>query len=627
MIEQSKLRNVAIIAHVDHGKTTLVDAFMKQSNLFRDNQSEMQEDMILDSGDLEREKGITIKAKNIAIRYKDYKINVIDTPGHADFGGEVERTLNMASGCVILVDAQEGVMPQTKFVLKKAFDLGLKVIVVINKIDKKHASVDKVRSKVEDLFLTLAQNDEQLQFPVYYAIGREGKVFEQMPEGDLTQPNSTTGNIQPLLDAIVEYLPAPKGEIDGSFRMQISSLEFDPHLGRYLIGRVDRGTIKPGVSVSVVNFDDKKVTATGRVEKLLVREGLEFAETDQAGAGEIVAISGVESTAIGSTLCISSDIDPLPAIEISKPSVKIKFEANSSPFVGREGKYVTMKQLQQRLDKEKDLNISLEITKSDGAAYYVAGRGELQLAILIEELRREGFEFQIRRPEVIFKEVDGQKLEPLEELVIDAPEEYVGAITQAVSSRKAEMVNMETENGQVRFTYKIVTRNLLGLRGELMTLTKGNAVVNSYIIDYVPFSGAIEVYRKGVLVSSETGTAMGYSLNTIQERGDLIIEPGTEVYEGMIIGINKYDDDIEVNPCKDRQKSNVRMSRAQINLVNLKQIHPMTLESAITFINDDEILEITPQNIRLRKAILQESMRRRAERMGERGIDDPMFGK
>ena len=619
MIDQSKIRNIAIIAHVDHGKTTLVDGFLKQSHIFRDNQDEMNQQMILDSGDLEREKGITIKAKNISITYGEYKINIVDTPGHADFGGEVERTLNMADGCLLLVDAQEGPMPQTKFVLKKAFELGLKPIVVINKIDKKFSNPKKVLNLVTDLFLNLATEDYQLDFPVFYAIAREGKVWAEMPQevqdaldkgmgDDFIAPEAT---IKPLLDAIVEYIPHPVGNKAEPLQMLISSLEYDTYQGRMLVGKVRRGTVRVGDSVVVLNGDKQE---PGRVKNLYTREGLTLVPVNEIVAGDIAIVVGIDSTAIGGTLCISSKLEALPKIKISEPTVQIKFEANTSPLVGKEGKFVTAKQLQQRLDKEAETNISLKITKGDGGAYYVAGRGELQLTILIETLRREGYEFQIRRPEVLMIEEEGKKMEPLEELTIDVPEAYNGAVTSTLSERRVEMINMEIENGHSRFTYKILTRNLLGLRNVLINLTKGNLVMNSFMLGYVPYTVQPEMYRKGVLISTDAGVAMGYSLNTIQERGELIVEPGSAVYEGMILGINKYDDDLDVNPVKERAKSGVRMKHDEITQTSLKSIKTLTLEFALVFIGGDEILEVTPQNLRLRKAYLTKNERNWSKR-------------
>lgn len=609
-IDITKLRNIAIIAHVDHGKTTLVDAFLKQSHLFRDNQMEMSQEQILDTGELEREKGITIRAKNVAIRYKDYKINIIDTPGHADFGGEVERTLNMADGCLLIVDAQEGPMPQTEFVLKKAMELGLKTIVVINKIDKKFANVPKVENKLHDLFLKLATKVEQLDFPVMYAVAREGKVFETMPAGDLTQANATEGNLQLLLQEIVEFFPCPSGDINKPLQIQISSLDHDNHLGRYLIGRIFEGTVKLNDSVVIINGPEVGAKKeTGRIKKLMVKEGLDFVEVDSAQAGDIVGITGIDSSAIGGTICHIGEEFPMPQIKISPPAVKIKFEANSSPLVGKEGKFVTATQLAQRLETEKINNISLKISNADGGGYYVSGRGELQLSILIETLRREGYEFQVRKPQVIIQEIDGVKCEPLEVLMIDTQEEYIGTVTDALNKRNAELVNIENENGQARMTYKILTRNLFGLRSQLLTSTKGNAVLNSYIDTYVPYKKQDDLYRKGVLISSESGVAIGYSMNTVQERGDLFISPGDQVYEGMIVGINKFDQDMDMNVIKARQKSAVRIKHDEITQTVLKPPIQLTLEFALVFLAKDEILEVTPKNLRLRKAFLTKNER------------------
>ena len=609
-INKENIRNAAIIAHVDHGKTTLVDAFMKQTHLFRDNQEEMTQTRILDSSDLEKEKGITISAKNISIRYKGYKINIIDTPGHADFGGEVERTLNMADSCLLLVDAKEGPMPQTKFVLKKALQLGLKPILVINKIDKKLANVKKTLSKVQDLFLSLASDVEQLEFPVYYAISREGKIFRELPQGDLTIPNSTTGDVTPILDAIIA-MPEPKGELDAPFQMQINSLEYDQHLGRYLIGKIRRGKINVNDPIVLLSKEDKK---QGRVKELFVKEGLSWIPADSATVGEIIALTGLESTAIGATICALDHPEALPEITITPPSVRIKVEPNTSPFLGKEGKFVTAKQLGQRLEQEKNLNISLDIQSNGSNSYFISGRGELQLAILVEQLRREGFELQLSKPEVILQKIDNVVCEPLEELIIDAPEIYMSTITQEVSDRKGELVNIESEDGNTRFTYKILTRNIIGLHRVLMNATKGEAVINSFIAEYVPYTEQDALFRKGVIISSETGTALAYSLTTIQERGRLFISGSTEVYDGMIIGINNHENDIEVNPCKARHKTNVRMSHAEVTEISLKATLPLTLEFALSFINDDELIEVTPKSIRLRKKLLTDTERVWAKR-------------
>lgn len=608
-VETEKIRNIAIIAHVDHGKTTLVDAFLKQGNLFRDNQMEMSQEQILDSGDLEREKGITIKAKNASIRYKDYKVNIIDTPGHSDFGGEVERTLNMAEGCLLLVDAQEGPMPQTKFVLKKALELHLKPILVINKIDKQFANPEKILDKVHDLFLELASDESQLDFPVFYAIARDGMVFSELPES----MENLSGTVEPILEKIIEHVPAPKGSMDEPFRMQITSVDYDNHMGRFLIGKINRGIAKKGMPVILADKENSNIKQ-GRIKSISIREGLDFVEIEEANPGEIIAVSGIDSTAIGATLCDLNNVEPMESIQISPPAVKMKFEANTSPFLGKEGEFVTAKQIQARLEKEAESNISMIIEKGEGGSYYVSGRGELQLAILIETMRREGYEFQVRKPEVIIKVEDGKKFQPKEELIIDAPEEYQSGITKVLMERKAEIQNVEIENGNVRITSHILTAKLFGLRNQLVTMTKNQAIMSSFITEYVPFTKEEDIFRNGVLISMATGVAMGYSLNTIQERGELFIEGSEQVYEGMIIGINKYEQDLEVNPTKERQKSGVRVKHDEITQTTLRPPKKLTLEFALVFLNKDELLEVTPKNLRLRKELLTKTERDKARR-------------
>jgi len=612
--DKNNIRNIAIIAHVDHGKTTLVDAFMKQTHMFRDNEEEMSQQRILDVGELEKEKGITINAKNISIKYKDVKINIIDTPGHSDFGGEVERTLNLADSCLLLVDAKEGCMPQTKFVLKRALELGLKPVVVVNKIDRKLANIEKTVSKIQDLFLSLATEEEQLDFPVYYGISTEGKIWKEIPEGDLRVPNSIPGDLTPMLDGIIETLPAPKGDITKPFQMQITSIEYNEHLGRYLIGKIANGVIKVNDPIALVSNKKDFEKKQGRVKELFIKEGLEWKEVQECSTGEIIAITGIDSTDIGATLCSIDNPEPLPEIKISPPSVRVKFSANTSPFAGKEGKFVTAKQLQQRLEQEKNLNIGLTITNHGSNGYQVAGRGELQLAILVEQLRREGYEFQLSKPEVILKKIEGVTHEPLEELNIDAPEEYLSVITKEVSERKGNLIDIESEDGQNRFVFNILTKNLIGLHRVLMNATKGTAIVNSYIVDYVPYKKDEELFRKGVIISSETGTALAYSLMSIQERGKLFIEGSTEVYEGMIIGLHSHESDLEVNPCKSRKKTNVRMSHAEVTEIDLKTPLLMTTEIALSFINNDELIEVTPENIRLRKKLLTSTQRVWAKR-------------
>lgn len=609
-MEQSKIRNIAIIAHVDHGKTTLVDAFLKQSHVFRENQEEMNQSMILDTGDLEREKGITIKAKNISVEYNGFHINIIDTPGHADFGGEVERTLNMAEGCLVIVDAQEGPMPQTRFVLKKALEFKLKPIVVINKIDKPASDINKTLSKIQDLFLQLATEDEQLEFPVFYAIARDGKVWAEIPS-DINTP----ADIKTLLDKIIEYVPAPSGSLSQPFQMQITSVDYDAHVGNYLIGKINRGKIVIDDAVVVAtpgssDDDDKpEILARGRVKQILIKRGLGFEDVESANAGEIVALIGIDSRAIGATVCKPDIVEPLPVIKISDPSVRIKIEANTSPFVGKDGEFVTAKQLQQRLEKEAVQNISLNIEKTDQGSFYVAGRGDLQVSVLLEELRRENFELQVRRPEVIIKEIDGVKMEPLEELFIEVPEEYAGVVLTTVNSHKGEMISMETENNRTFFSYKILTANLLGLRNILLTDTKGNLVMHNSLLEYVEMTPKTEFFRRGALISSETGVTSAYALNTIQERGELFVIPAVDVYEGMIVGINKYEEDMEVNPTKERAKSGVRRNQAEITQIQLKSAKQLTLEFALFFLAKDEILEVTPKHLRLRKQYLTKTER------------------
>ncbi len=605
-----KIRNIAIIAHVDHGKTTLVDAILKQSNTFRANEEIMNQTQILDSGELEREKAITITAKNISVNYEDYKINIIDTPGHADFGGEVERTLNMAEGCILLVDAQEGPMIQTRVVLKKALELGLTPIVVINKIDKKLADVSKTVDKIQDLFLELATSEDQLEFPILYAISREGKVFTEMPSGDLTIPDSTTGNVYPLLETIINAIPAPIGDPSGSFQMQISSLQYDNHQGTLLIGKIKRGSISVGDPVVLVSTDsENQPTVQGKVKILYVRKGLNFEEVESASVGEIIAVVGIDSSAIGATLCALDNPDPLPALSISPPSIEVKFEANTSPFVGKEGEFVTARLLSKRLNREAQTNVNISIAQSTSGSFSVLVRGELQLSILVETLRREGYEFQIRKPSIIMKEIDGKKMEPLEDLTIEVPEEFTSNVIQELSNRDAELVSMNEESNKTYFEYRILTRKLLGLRSDLFVQTKGKLIMNSAFSEYVPFKEGKDAHRNGVLISSATGETRDYSLNTIQERGTLFVRASEQVYEGMVIGINKYEEDLEVNPIKERKRSGVRVSHAVITISNVREPMPLTLEFAISFLGEDELLEVTPKNLRLRKKYLTQQER------------------
>lgn len=604
LIPKDKIRNIAIIAHVDHGKTTLVDAIIKQSHLFRDNQEEMDQDRILDSNDLEREKGITITAKNISVHFGDYKINIIDTPGHADFGGEVERTLNMAEGCVLVVDAQEGVMPQTRFVLRKAFEIGLKPIVIINKIDKKLANPKRTLSKIQDLFLDLASDESQLEFTTLYGLARDGKVFRELPDATGNNYSGVDGTVIPLLETIVEEINSPAGDENGAFQMQVSSLDFNPHFGRYIIGKVLRGSISTAEDIVIANDDKPETNIKGKVKSLLIKEGLEYKEVKKVGVGEVVAIAGIDEAGIGDTVCDPKHIETVPVIQISPPSLKMRFEANTSPFLGKEGKFPNWTQIQARLDQEAQTNVGLVIENNKDGSYSVSGRGELHLAILIESMRREGYEFQIRKPEVITKVVDGVKMEPVEEVYIEVPEEYYSAVSQEVNARKGELINIENENGQSKLIYRMFARYLIGMRRELLNLTKGEVIMSNNFMEYAELKEKPDEQIAGRIVSQSLGKALGYSLNTIQERGVLLIGPNVDVYEGMVIGISKYENDMLVNPTKAREKNNVRMSRAEITLVNLKAPMEMTLENSIPMIRDDEILEITPLNIRLRKKFL-----------------------
>ncbi len=614
IVNTDKIKNVAVIAHVDHGKTTLIDAFLKQTDLFRDNETEMGQDRILDSNELEQEKGITITAKNISIKYKDFKINIIDTPGHADFSGEVERTLNMAEGCLLIVDAQEGVKPQTKFVLKKALELGLKPVVVINKIDKAFANPEKTLNSVSDLFLNLVTDSKDLDFPVFYAIGREGKVFTELPDGDLTNPKSTSGDVSPLLDEIIERIPSPNAKLEDPFQMQVCSLDYDNHLGIFAIGKIRGGVLKEDARIELLRKkEDGILRESNKIRKIFVKQGLEYVEVSSVNAGDIVAIAGMEDVKIGDTLSVPGANEVLPVIEITPPALKIKIEANTSPFLGEEGEFVNMKQLQQRLEYEKKQNIGLEITNED-SGYFVAGRGELQLAVLLETLRREGYEFQVRKPEIIFKEEDGVIKEPEEEIFIEADQQYMGVITKILGDRKGTMISLETEDSKNQFTYHILTRNMVGLRTDLTLATKGEFIMHNFLHQYVPKKEFKEIKRNGVIISSETGYSTGYALNSVQERGELFIKSGVKVYEGMIIGINKYDKDLEVNPTKGREQSNVRMKSDEVTQVSLKPTKSLTIEYALAFINNDEMLEVTPENLRLRKVFLKAHERKWARK-------------
>lgn len=605
MRDPKTIRNIAIVAHVDHGKTTLVDGLLKQSRTFRDNQAEMQQTTILDSGDLERERGITISAKTTAVEYDGYKINIVDTPGHADFSGEVERTLGMADGIILIVDAQEGPMPQTKFVLKKSLALGLKPIVVINKIDKRDARIAEVEDEVGNLFLDLAISDDQLDYPVYYAIGRAGKAWTEAP----SDPEGSEGDLQPIFQAIVDHIPAPKVELDQPFQMLVTSLAWDSYQGKYAIGRIQRGVAKRGQAIALMTAASGVVGT--KIDRIFVSAGLQRVEVDEAGAGEIAQITGVDKAQIGETLADASAQEALPVMEIEAPTLQIALGPNTSPFAGKEGKFTTSRQIGARLQKELETNVSLRVEERD-TNFLVSGRGELHLSVLIETLRREGFEFEVGRPQVVLKEEDGKKLEPVEELIVEVPEEYVGAITSELGRRKAELKEMEPNSkGVTSIIFHLPTRALLGLRNILLTATKGTVIMNSSLLEYRPLGPALQKLRNGVLISAETGTAVTYSLKVVEERGVAFIGPGEKLYEGMIIGLNRRSDDMEINACKEKKLTNVRASSTDMT-TQLIPYKKLSLEEALDFIENDELLEVTPESIRMRKRGLTAVERKRS---------------
>ncbi len=604
MHDAQHIRNIAIVAHVDHGKTTLVDGLLKQSKTFADHQAEMSQTTILDSGDLERERGITITAKTTAVEYQGTKINIIDTPGHADFSGEVERTLSMADGVILVVDAQEGPMPQTKFVLTRALKLGLTPIVVINKIDKRDQRVKEVEDEVGHLFLDLATSDDQLDYPTYYAIGRDGKSWTTMPadaneEADLT----------PVFEAIIEHIPAPKVEADKPFQMLVTSLAWDSYQGKYAIGRIQRGSVKAGDAITRIATDG--VEHKAKVDKIFVSRGLERVEVATASAGEIAQLTGVANAHIGETLADAAEPVALPVMEIEAPTLQIALSPNTSPFAGKEGKFTTSRQIAGRLQKELETNVSLRV-EEQGTTFLVSGRGELHLSVLIETLRREGYEFEVGRPTVVYKEEDGKKLEPIEELMIEVPEEFTGAVNAELGRRRAEMKDMQpTTKGVTQLVFHLPTRALLGLRNLLLTATKGTVIMNSLLIGYEPVGAPLAKLRNGVLVSAENGNAVTYSLKTVEERGTAFIGPGTKVYEGMIIGLNRRSDDMEINVCKEKKLTNVRASSTDMT-TQLTPFTELSLEEALDFIENDELLEVTPESIRMRKRHLTAGERKKA---------------
>lgn len=604
MRKPEKIRNIAIIAHVDHGKTTMVDGLLKQSNTFRENQSEMGQTLIMDSGDQESERGITITAKQTAVYYKDYKINIIDTPGHADFSGEVERTLNMADGVILVVDAAEGPMPQTKFVLTKALELGLKPVVVINKIDKPFARIQEVEDEIADLFLELAVDEEQLKYKTYYSVGRDGKAWVALPKNA-----SENADLTPVFEAIINDIPAPQVNVEGKLQLLVTSLQYDSFLGKYAIGRINRGKVTKNMQVVLIKNETELVKS--KVDKIFVYRGLEKEEVNEAGAGDIVALTGVAGAHIGDTIADPEEPDALPVLQLEAPTLSMYMGPNTSPMKGREGEFTTSRQIGDRLMQELETNVALRV-KEEGIGFIVSGRGELHLSVLIEALRREGFELEVGRPQVVLIEEDGIKKEPVEELTIETPAEFVGAISQELGQRHAELIKQETTStGAILQVYKITTRALIGLRNILLTSTKGTVIMNSLFSSYTPLGTKINNTRGGALIAFEAGTTTPYALEAAESRGELFVGPGVEVYAGMIIGLYNRQEDLEINVCKAKHLTNMR-SKSSDGTVQLTPFTEMSLEQAIDFLNDEELLEVTPKNLRLRKRHLDSNVRKRA---------------
>ncbi|OGK67028.1 GTP-binding protein TypA [Candidatus Roizmanbacteria bacterium RIFOXYB2_FULL_41_10] len=609
----NEIRNIAIIAHVDHGKTTLVDAMLKQTHTFRDNQKEMGQTLIMDSSSQERERGITILAKNTSVFYKDTKINIIDTPGHADFGGEVERTINMADGAILLVDAAEGPLPQTKFVLKKALERDLKIIVIINKIDKKDSRPQAVLSDVESLFLDLATEESSLEFVTLYAVGRHGKVFAELPE---QYDENTPGDLSILFETILEEVPNAVQEPNEPFQMLVSTLDNDQYVGKLCIGKVRRGQLKQNSNLALVEND--QLLGTYKAQKLYTYEGLKQVETEVITSGDIVAIAGVSKMTIGQTVCSPDKIESMPTIKVEEPTIKITIGANTSPFKGREGIYTTSRQIRERLLKEKQTNIGLKIEDEPSSNKLVVyGRGELHLSVLIENLRREGYEMEISRPQVIYKKIDGQTYEPYEEVTIEVDREYNGVVSEEMGKRKAVTLDIvdDPSRSTIRSVYKISSQNFLGSRNTLLTNTRGTAQINSYLLGYEPASVKIGAFRSGALVATDSGLTLTYGLVNAQQRGVLFVGSGIEIYEGMVVGIANQPNDIEVNVCKGKHLSNNR-SKGEGTSIPLTPHTVLSLEQYLDLIADDEYLEVTPKNLRLRKHYLQKTERRVAKRSG-----------
>ena len=602
-----KIRNVAIIAHVDHGKTTLVDGLLKQSHTFRANQAEMSQTLIMDSMDQEHERGITITAKQTAVFYNGYKINIIDTPGHADFSGEVERTLNMADGVLLIVDAQEGPMPQTKFVLEKALALHLKPVVIINKIDKPAARIPEVESEIADLFLELATDESQLNYPIYYAIARDGRA------GTTTDLDD---DLHVIFESIIHDIPAPKTDpaAEKGAQLLVAALAADNYLGKYAIGKIFRGKLKKGETVSVLHTtaDGQSVTKA-KIETLFTYKGLGREEVSEAVAGDIVALAGIASACIGDTIATGDQPEALPTIELEPPTLSIYIGPNTSPLKGQEGEFTTSRQIAERLERELETNIALKL-EPDGLGYKVSGRGELHLSVLIETMRREGYELETGRPEVVYREIDGIKQEPVEELTIEVAPEFVGAVSQELGLRRATLISQElTSTGSTRFVYEITTAALIGLRNQLLTATRGTAIMSSLPHGYKPVSGRYHPERNGALIAFEAGTSTAYALDAAQARGTLFIPPGVPVYQGMIVGLSNKKEDLDINICKEKQLTNMR-THASDGAIQLTPYTQYSLEQCIDFLLDDELLEVTPKSLRLRKRQLDPVKRKRENR-------------
>jgi GTP-binding protein len=600
MVPQEKIRNIAIIAHVDHGKTTLVDEMLKQGGIYRENQAIV--DRVMDSGDLERERGITILAKNTAVHYKDYKINIVDTPGHADFGGEVERILKMVNGVVLLVDAAEGPMPQTRFVLQKALELGHKVIVVVNKIDRPDARIEAVMDEVLELLLDLDATEEQFDSPTIFCSARQGI--------SAYGPHEMGKDLIPLFETIVNYIPAPEGDANGPMQMLVSSLDYNDYVGRICIGRIERGTIRQNQEVAICDYHDPSVQEKGKIVALYAFDGLNRVPIQEASAGEIVAFSGIADITIGRTVCDPLTVEPLPFVRISDPTIEMTFAVNDSPFAGREGKYVTSRNLKDRLERELLKDVSLRVSAQGTDAFNVAGRGEMHLSILIETMRREGYEFSVSTPRVLLKTVDGVKCEPIERMVADVPENAVGAVIEKIGQRKGDLSSMTPMGSRYRLEFLVPSRGLFGYRSEFLTDTHGEGVMSSVLDSYAPVKGEIERRKTGSLVASETGDTTAYGIGGIQDRGYMFIGPGVPVYGGMIVGACNRNEDMAVNVCKKKQLTNMRAAGSD-EAIRLTPPRVLSLEQCLEYLADDELLEVTPKNLRMRKRILDHSQRMR----------------